>query len=380
MARPLAVFHCDIGRSWAGGQNQALLLARGLQRRGHRQWIVTPPGSPLADRAREEGIDVLPHPYRGEADPRAVLSLIRRLRRHRPDIVHTHDAHSLTPAALAARLVRPRPVVVGHRRVDFHIRGHALSRWKYARGADRLIAVSERVRDVLLEDGMPPGHVVVIHSGIEMRTPPPPPGPSLRERIAAPAGAPLVLTIASAAGYKDHPTLIDAAAALRRREPMTHWAILGGGGLLEEMRERVALRGLEDRVHYLGFVPGARGYLGEADVFVLSSRTEGLGTSILDAMAAGVPVAATAGGGIPEMVEDGVTGLLAPVGDGRALAAVIDRLLDDPALAERLAGAARARVRDFDIARTVEQTERLYREVVERGADGISLQAASTFP
>jgi glycosyltransferase involved in cell wall biosynthesis len=98
-------------------------------------------------------------------------------------------------------------------------------------------------------------------------------------------------------------------------------------------------------------------------VFCLSSKTEGLGTSVLDAMAAGVPIASTAGGGIPEMIEDEVTGLLAPVGDGAALAAAVDRLLDDPALARRLAEAARARVRDFDIERTIERTEALYREL-----------------
>jgi glycosyltransferase involved in cell wall biosynthesis len=375
----LAVFHCDFRTIWAGGQNQVLLLARGLRDRGHRQWIVTPPGSPLAEHARAEGLALHSHPYRGEIDPRAVLSLRGLLRIHRPDIVHTHDSHSLTPAALASRLVRPRPAVIGHRRVDFHIRGHALSRWKYARGPDRLIAVSRRVREVLIEDGIPPERVTVIHDGIALDAPTPPPWPSLRERIGATPEARLVLTIASAVDYKDHPTLIDAAAALRAREPMTRWAVLGEGGLLDALRERVEARGLDGRDHYLGFVPGASGYLPEADVFVLSSNTEGLGSSVLDAMAAGVPVAATAGGGIPEMIEDGVTGLLAPVGDGRALAAAVDRLLDDRPLTRRLVAAARERVRDFDISCTVGQTERLYREVVKHEARGIRLPAGSTF-
>lgn len=363
---PLAIFHCDFRTIWAGGQKQLHLLARGLRNRGHRQWIVTPPESPLARRSREDGFPVLPHPYRGEVDPRGVGNLRRLIRDHGPDVVHTHDSHSLTPAALAARLVRPRPAVIAHRRVDFHIHDHSLSRWKYARGADHLIAVSERVREVLIEDGIPADHVTVIHDGIALETPPPPPGPSLRERIGAPADTSLVLTIASTLGYKDHPTLIDAAAVLRPREPMTRWAILGEGGLLEEMRERVHRRGLEGRVHYLGFVAGARGLIPGADAFVLSSRTEGLGTSVLDAMAAGVPVAATAAGGIPEMIEDGVTGLLAPIGDGRALAACVDRLLDDRPLARRLAADAARRAADFDIDRTVERTERLYREILAR--------------
>jgi glycosyltransferase involved in cell wall biosynthesis len=360
---PLSILHCDFRLTWAGGQNQLWLLAEGLRARGHRQWILARGASALAERARAAGFEVLEHPVRGEVDPRGYASLARRLSRHRPDVVHAHDSHSLMPAAVAARFVRPRPAVVGHRRVDFHIRSHPLSRWKYARGPDRVIAISERVREVLLEDGIPAARIALIPSGIEIRTPPPPAGPSLRERAGAPEGARVVLTIASLADYKDHPTLIEAASRLSPREPATRWAVCGAGGLLEPMRAEVERRGLADRVRYLGFVAGARGFLPQADVFCLSSKTEGLGTSVLDAMAAGVPIAATAGGGIPEMVEHEGTGLLAPVGDAAALAAAVDRLLDDPALARRLVAAARERVLDFDIERTIDRTESLYREL-----------------
>jgi glycosyltransferase involved in cell wall biosynthesis len=363
VSRPLSIFHCDFRLSWAGGQNQLWLLANGLRERGHRQWIVTRPGSELARRAREVGLDVIDHPYRGEVDPRGYWSLRRWIARHRPEVVHAHDAHSLMPLAVAARLVHPRPAVVGHRRVDFPIRGHALSRWKYSHGPDRLIAISERVREVLVEGGVPASRIALISSGIALETPPAPEGPPLRERIGAPAGAPLVLTIASLADYKDHPTLVEAAARLAPREPMTGWAVCGAGGLLEPIRAEVERRGLAGRLRYLGFLPGARGLLPQADVFCLSSKTEGLGTSVLDAMAAGVPVAATAGGGIPEMIEHEVTGLLAPVGDGAALAAAVDRLIDDRTLARTLAEAARVRVREFASQRTIERTESLYREL-----------------
>ena len=363
MSRPLSILHCDFRLSWAGGQNQLWLLASGLRERGHTQWIATRPESEMARRARGAGFDVIPHPYRGEVDPRAYLALRRAIAARSPDVVHAHDSHSLMPAAVAARLVRPRPAVVGHRRVDFPIRGHALSRWKYAKGPDRLIAISRRVRDVLVEEGVPEDRIALIPSGIALATPPAPEGPTLRQRLAAPDGAPIVLTIATLADYKDHPTLVEAASRLRSRDPTTRWAVCGAGGLLEEVRADVARRGIADRLRYLGYVAGARGFLPEADVFCLSSKTEGLGTSVLDAMAAGVPVAATAGGGIPEMIEHEVTGLLAPVGDGAALAAAVDRLLDDPRLARRLAQAARERVREFDVERTIDRTESLYREL-----------------
>lgn len=360
----MKIFHCDVRRIWAGGQNQLCRLAVGLRDHGHRQWIVTRPGSPLARRARSEGFEVLTHPFRGEVDPRATLGLYRMIARHAPDVVHAHDTHSLTPAALAARLVRPRPLVVGHRRVDFHIRANRFSRWKYARGADHLIAVSRRVKEVLVEDGVPPSRVTVIHSGIAVETPPPPEGPDLRTRAGVPAGAPLVLTVASTEAYKDHPTLIDAAGLLFERRPEVWWTVLGTGGLFEETVARAERSGLAGRLRYLGFVEGARGFLPQADLFVLTSRTEGLGTSILDAMAAGVPVVSTAAGGIPEIVDDGRTGLLVPPGDPAALAVAIERVLGDPALGRRLAEAARVRVHEFDVGRTIERTEELYRRLL----------------
>ena len=172
------------------------------------------------------------------------------------------------------------------------------------------------------------------------------------------------MTIASASAYKDHPTLVNAASHLADRSPATQWVVLGGGDALEEYRARVVELGLAERLHYLGFVDRAREFLPQADVFVLSSRTEGLGSSVLDAMAAGVPIVSTAAGGVSEMIEHGVTGLLTPIGDGAALAAAVDRVLDSPRLGARLATAARERVRNFAIERMVDQTERLYRELV----------------
>ncbi|HKY60396.1 MAG TPA: glycosyltransferase [Gemmatimonadota bacterium] len=359
----MRIFHCDVRRIWAGGQNQLWLLALGLRERGHRQWIVTRPGSPLARRAGGEGFEVLSHPFRGEADPRATLALRRMIARHAPEVIHTHDPHSLTPAVLAARLVRPRPLVVAHRRVDFHIRGNRFSRWKYARGPDHVIAISDRVREVLVEDGVPDEHVTVIRSGIPIETPPPE-GPDLRTRAGAPAGVPLVITIASTEAYKDHPTLIEAAGLLFERRPDARWVVLGTGGLFEEMVARAERRGHAERLRYLGYVEGARGLLPQADVFVMTSRTEGLGTSILDAMAAGVPVVSTAAGGIPEMIDHERSGLLVPPGDAVALAAAVVRVLDDRALARRLAEAAAVKVRDFDVRRTIGRTEELYRQLL----------------
>lgn len=361
----LRVFHCDLRVAWAGGQNQLLLLARGLRERGHEQWILTRPGSPLADRARAEGFEVLPHPYRAEIDPRGVFRLWRRVRAHRPDILHAHESHALLPAAIVARLAGGCRVVA-HRRVDLPIGSNPVSRWKYERGADRIVAISRRVRDVLRDDRVPDGKIRLVHSGIEVDRVHETPDPPLRRLAGGARDGPVFVTVAVLKDYKDHPTLIEAAARLRPRVPEGTWVVFGDGPLLAWARAEVERRGLGDRVRYVGYHPRASDYVAEADGFVLTSKTEGLGTSVLDAMRAGVPVVATAAGGIPDIVEHGRTGLLAPVGDAGGIAALIDRVLDDPVLARRLARDGADRVRDFDIARTVERTERVYREVVGR--------------
>jgi glycosyltransferase involved in cell wall biosynthesis len=359
-ARPIRIQHVDLHRGWGGGQSQLLLLARELAALGHEQAIVALEGGALAGRAAAEGFHVLELRRRSEIDPRAVLALRALAARFRPHVLHAHDPHGHAIAALAGRLLRPRPAVVAHRRVDSPIRRHPPSRWKYRRGADRLIAVSRHVESVLLAGGAPPERVVVLHDAVgrpsSVRTEPP-----LRARIGAPAGAPLVVTFASTAARKDHPTLIDAAARLRPRDPPTRWVVLGGAGASHEgLRTRVRARGLAERLHYVGFLADGRAYLPDADAFALTSKTEALGSSILEAMAAGVPVVATRAGGIPEIVVDGATGLLAPVGDPAAVARAIDRLLDDRGLARRLAEAARAGLAAFDPRRAARNVVATY--------------------
>lgn len=367
MSRPLAILHVDTQRFWSGGQAQALLLARELERRGHRQAFAVPTGSPLAARASKAGFEVLAHDARGEANPLAIWSVWRAARRTRPEILHAHDSHATTVTALAARLLRPRPAVIAHRRVDFPIRDHALSRWKYVRGPDRLVAVSEHVRNRIVADGVPDDRVEVVPDGLG-RLPRRPPGGDLRRRFGIPEEAPLVVTVAALVPRKDHPTLLAAAGALRHRDPPTAWIVLGEGRLLEEVREDVARRGLAGRVHYPGFVPDAGALLPGADVFVLPSRHEALGVSLLEAVAAGVPVVATAAGGIGEVVEAGGSALLVPVGDATRIAAAVDRILDDPRLARDLVDRARKRLRGFDAGTMAARIESIYGEAL-RAAD-----------
>ena len=218
---------------------------------------------------------------------------------------------------------------------------------------------------------MPPGQMTVIYDAV--------PGDAfvpreaclaeLRERTRVTAGRKLIGNIAALVGHKDHATLLHAARKIAERRRDVAVIIVGDGPLRDDLvRLRRALD-LAETVHFAGFVPQAERLLPGFDVFAMASRTEGLGTIVLDAAMAGVPVAATSGGGLPEAVLHERTGLLAPVGDAAALADALLRLLDDPALAQRLARAARRRVEtEFTVADMARRYVALYETVLEEHA------------
>jgi len=332
----LRVIHVAAAREYRGGQNQVRLLALALRRHPMiDQVVITGRGSELARRL-DGRVPLVTPAWNTALDLRALLATLRAAGDpDRPTVLHAHDAHALILAGLAARWRRARLVVT--RRVDFHLR-----RPGFWLRADRVIAISRAVRDVLVSDGIPPDRISVVHSGIdpdEVRTVV---RLDIRRHLGLPETARVALNVAALVGHKDQATLLAAAASLRDTRPELHWVILGEGPLRGALEAQVKTLRLGGVVHLAGRVENPRAFLPSADVFVMSSREEGLGTSILDAMAARVPIAATRAGGIPEMLEGGA-GLLSPVGDGVALGRSVATLLEDPGAREAvLAGAAAA--------------------------------------
>jgi glycosyltransferase involved in cell wall biosynthesis len=170
--------------------------------------------------------------------------------------------------------------------------------------------------------------------------------------------------VAQLVGHKDPVTFVRAVAAARRRVPGLHALLVGEGPLRPQVEAAVAESGVGDALHLTGYRKDADSLLAAADVATLSSEEEGLGTVLLDAMSMGKPTAATAAGGIPEIVQDDVSGILAPVHDAEKLGGAIARLLTDRALAARLAAGARARAAEFSVQRTAERTLAVYRRVL----------------
>jgi len=361
------VLHVTTGRDWRGGERQVLGLLRGFAERGVRQALVCTRGGAMERRARDEGFEVHALPIVNEVDLVTVARIAALVRRGRHAILHLHTSQAHGLGAMAARLLGARrPRVVVTRRVDYSIYRHGflgLDRLKYAPGADLVLCVSERVRDVLLGDGVPPARLRVVRSGVDLSRMEGARGgrEAVRREFGVGPTAPLVGSVGQLVGHKAHRDLVQALPAVRARFPDLVALLVGEGeerGALEEVARRLSV---SDVLRLPGYRGDALSCMAAMDVFCFPSREEGLGTSVLEALALARPVVATRAGGVPEMIRDGEHGLLVPPGDPPALAAAIVRLLDDPALARRLGESGRERVaREFTIESTVEETLAAY--------------------
>lgn len=373
--------HIDTARTWRGGQNQVLLTVNGLREMGQRAALVAHPNGELRSRA-SEGLELIPIAPRAEMDLGAAWRLSQALKRLRPDVIHAHDPHGVAMASLAlsfgARSAQGySPALIASRRVDFHLKSNALSKWKYHQ-VDCFVAASAAIRRMLISDGIAEDRAVTVHEGIDVDRVAAVPPVNVHEAFWLPHQAPVIGNVAALVPHKGQRYLIEAALVVVQQVPDARFIILGEGDLRDQLERLVRERHLEKHVLLPGFRTDVLGCIKGFDLFVLSSLTEGLGTSLLDAMACGKPIVATAAGGIPEVVADGTTGLLVEPRTHQSLAAAIVRMLNDAALRQKMGAAGLARVRErFTVERMVAETAAVYARVAgrPRAVDTASLPA-----
>jgi glycosyltransferase involved in cell wall biosynthesis len=348
----------DLGTGWRGGQRQILWMGEGLKRRGGRPIFALRPGAELAARAKESGIEVVHvDPTISEIGPWTVLRLRRLIARERVDILHPQSGHTIALAALAAAGTRAR--IVFARRTTFPVRDNIGTRLKYSR-ADRIISVSSAGVDALVASGVDASKIDVIPSGIPLNRLASPASRAMLASFGVPEGAPLVVMVGALTDVKDPITFVRAVAVAKRRVPALQALLVGEGQLRAAAEAEARALELEDAFHLTGFRDDHDALIAAGHVAALSSKLEGTPGVLLDALALARPIAATAAGGVPEIVEHGVSGLLTPVGDPDLLGGSIARILLDPALAARLSAAAKERARAFSIDSTVERTIAAY--------------------
>lgn len=344
------VVHVASGREWRGGQRQVWLLAHELQRLGVDQVVVTSLGSELARRLDSSQVPVQPASWRAGLDPRVVRVILKAMTR--PTLLHAHDGHAVTLAGVCARITGTPYVIT--RRVTFPLR-----RRYFWRRACRIITISSAVRDALLSDGLDPSRLVLIPSALDPAAATDTPV-DLRTRLGLSQSGQLAITLGSLTPEKDHSTLVAAASQLVRDLPNLHWVIVGEGPLEQPLRAAIAQAGLAPRVHLVGQLEDPHRVLAGADVFVLSSTQEGLGSSILAAMARGIPIVATRVGGVVDLLGSG-GGLMVEAGRPDELADAVRRVLGEEDLRCRLVGRARDELARFSVSGMAEQVLSVYR-------------------
>jgi glycosyltransferase involved in cell wall biosynthesis len=285
-----------------------------------------------------------------------VPAILGELRGRWAAVLHAHDAHALTLAGLTAAITGA-PLVVT-RRVTFPLRNRFF--W---RRACRVIAISGAVRQALEADGLAPERVVLVPSAVEGPDPASRSNGSIRAHLGLPNTGQLAVSLGALTPEKDQFTLVEGAALLVQDLPELHWAIVGEGPLRGDLERRIAQRGLQGRFHLLGHLADPHDALCGADVFVLSSTSEGLGSSILAAMARDVPVVATRVGGIPDVLGGGA-GLMVSPGNPAELARAVRQILRDPELRRELILVARKELRRFSVSAVAERVLTVYRSCV----------------
>ncbi len=359
--------HIDSHPEWGGGQVQSLGLALALASRGEEVWFLTQTGSDLAARLRGSYLKWAEAPLRGLAGITCAPQLARRLGELRPDIVHIHDSASHATVGLAARIAArragggaDRPRIIVTRRTEFPLRHGWLGRAKYGLACDRVICVSEAIRRRCLEGRIPEQMLRVIPDFVDCRHFDP-------EAAAVPENAhsQTIVAVGRLARSKGHRVLLQAMAQVVRTSPEARLVVCGSGSEEPALRALAQALGIADKVSFTGFVSDVRSVLAQADVFAMPSLSEGLGVSVLEAMAMARPVVATDAGGLSEAVVHSETGLVVPRGDVAALADALLRLLEDPGKAQQMGRAGRQRALDcFERRRVVERVLDLYNEVL----------------
>jgi sugar transferase (PEP-CTERM/EpsH1 system associated) len=295
-------------------------------------------------------------------------ALFRELR---PDVVHTHQIGALFYAGPAARRCGV-PVVVHTEHGKHYDRGR--TRWLgrlAACTASRFFCVSADIAASAAERRIVPRRKLhVVSNGIDIdRFRDRGDGEAVRAALGIPLGAPVIGTVGRLTEVKRQDLLIRAFGRLRARRDDAHLLLVGDGPWMGRLRELAAELGLAERVHFVGYQDRPAPYLRVMDVFVLSSRSEGMPLSVLEAWAAGLPVIGTRVGGLPELIDDGRTGLLVDFADEGALARAACDLIDDPGLAARLGEAGRDQVESrFSLRRMADEYHRHYHEILGCGA------------
>lgn len=351
--RTLQILH---NHKYGGAEQHLLQLCAGLRAAGHTVEVAAPRQAWIGQRLAEDGFVVHDFDFRGHYDAAALYRLVRLLRRQRYDLIHTHLVRAAWYGQWAAHWTGQRLVSTVH----------DLTTWKRYPRHQPLIAVSQAVKDHLVMRGFAPERIEVVFPGARDCLPActPDTRASTRQALGLAEHDTAVLLVGRVAEVKGHDVALSAARLLQQQAGIgtVQWLFAGQETAWGQQQHAHDTNRL---AMWLGRRDDIPELLAAADVVVQPSRSEGLGLALMEACSAGKPIVASRVGGIPEVVADGVNGLLVPPEDPAALAQAIQHLMEHPATAQQFGLQARQRFeRAFSIDTMLAHTLRVYQRAL----------------
>lgn len=372
MPDPLSVAHVVLSLDLGGLERVVLDLIRQSEALGQVPSVIcVDRRGQLADTAEALGARVVSLDKGPGLKLRTMGSIDRVLRDLRPDVIHSHQIGALFYAGPVAR---KQGIPVVHTEHGKHFPGSLKANWLgriAGTFADRFLCVSKEIADLIVRTGVARRNRVGFQAnGIDVRSfrpIPPDERAALRHSLGLPAEGVVIGTAGRLAEIKRYDRLISAFGVLKATSPELSLVFVGDGPLKVELEAQAASLGLAGSVFFAGYQSDPRPYLQAMDVFALTSRSEGMPLSVLEAWASGLPVIVPAVGGLPDMVAEGETGLLVDASDATALVAAFRRLIDDPSLGRRMGMRGRdLALASYDVRAMAEAYDREYRGVLGR--------------
>lgn len=366
----MRILHISSAKTFGGGEKHLVDLCRGLVREGHEVYLALRPTNEWQDR-----FDFIPQErilhvtLRNSFGMFSAKKIARFIKKHRVQIIHAHLARDYVPASIAARMAGDIAFVLT-RHVLFRLK----SFYRFAlRNLSRAIAVSSAV-ELSLKELLPPDKVVKISNGIDVETRASADrvtlGKAFRAEYGMPREAPIVGIVGELTELKGQRDFVLAADILAKSSPTAKFIVVGrdstiGAVKRRELRHLTKVLGIEDRFLFLEWVNETAPLLAALNVLVSASHTESFGLAILEAMAGGTAVVATRTEGASELIEDGVSGLLVPIGDAVAIAHAVERVISETALERALGETAKSRaVSNYSGDSMTAKTIALYTEIL----------------
>ena len=361
----MKLFHFSSATTWRGGEQQIAYLVEELNKEGIQQWIFCPNNSALAEYCLFHNLPHFTYSKLFSINPLVAFQFKNLCKQLGVSLVHIHDSHSHTFAYMSALLGNHTPLVLS-RRVDFPVQNNRLSKRKYNHPSiKRILSVSQAVQDILAPAIEDTSKLNIVHSGIDITKFDSGKKGTLRKELNLSTSTKIIANIAAIAPHKDYYTFVDAAAIIKRRHSDTLFLIIGGdGGEQANIEDYIQSKKLSDTIKLLGFRKDIPAILPDIDVLLYTSKEEGLGTTLLDVLACGVPIVATHAGGIPEIIQHQKNGLLAPIGDAQKLANGVSTILCEANLAKAYVTEGKERVKAFSKEVTARKTMAIYRQIL----------------